>query len=94
MEFSPRFIFCINLKKISTKAAKTEKMEAKAAMSRHEKNNVETSYDECHASYCNVATSVEIVRLEFCNVVTSPRHRLRHHSRLQTSNLQCHDITI
>ena len=49
-------------------------------MSQHQKNNVATSYGECHASYCNVATL--------------PRHRLRHHSRLQNSKLQCRDIAL
>ena len=100
-------MFCKNLKKRGRKAAKKKKKrEAKAAMSRHQKNNVAATYGECHANYYNVATLVEVDRSEFSNVATSPQHRLRHHSRLQhqKSNVatsgkdcksiyqQCHDI--
>ena len=51
MEFSPRFMFCRNLKKISRKSTKTEKKNGSKG------SNVMTSYAECHASYSNVTTS-------------------------------------
>ena len=40
MEFSPRFMFFRNLKKISRKVAKIEKIEAKAAMSLYHMESV------------------------------------------------------
>ena len=94
-------MFGRNLKKKKQKSSKNRKNGSKGS-------NVATSYGECHASYCNVAASVEIDRSEFSNVVTSPRHRLRHHSKLkhQKSNVatlgkdcksinqQCREITM
>ena len=98
MEFPPRFMFCINLKKSN----KNKKKGSKG-------NNNATPKEQCRdivwrvsCSYFNVVTSIEIDRSKFYNVVTSPQHRLQHHSRLQSSNsmsrhqnrelFQCRDI--
>ena len=99
MEFSPRFMFYRNLKKRSKKKKKGSKG-----------SNVATPEEQCcyivwrvscQLLQCRdiVVSSVEIDRSEFCNVATSPRHRLRHHSRLQhqISNVvtsgNCHNTT-